>query len=951
VPFVLAANSPLPLGEGQGEGAGAAEKTIQTQPSVTRPTRSGRFARILAIAASLLIAIAGGWLVRGVVDESNQTPELQMAQAKPADPSRSARNSANADAGVKVDAETTAGSSPEHLFGNVNDKSSGTGSVTIQGGTVQGGTLALSGANTYPGNQSNGLTTLSTSSTAAGTATASGPYVANGTGATRPLTITESLGVHDRMSDDTGPPPSFGSNIHPSETTGLDPTGAVTQARDIQFRQGGLTGPQPQFGGFDARYKTLPPATAAGPPPSFGNNVHIVSGVDAPGSAPQTSTPESLAYHDRRVEDETAGSVSQLALGAITDRDDKLVVLNKQLEYYQYLLQQTSPTIKNPDRDPSIRDYQKAIQEVQAKIDARQKEVTSQLALLPNSQPQYQQQWEAQRESEYNTETYAPLVENTFLGAAENPLSTFSIDVDTASYSNIRRFLMQQGTLPPAGAVRIEEMVNYFRYQYPQPEGDKPFSVTTEVASCPWMPEHRLVRIGLKGREMEADKRPPTNLVFLIDVSGSMEEPNRLPLVQASLKMLTEQLGENDHVAIVVYAGNSGLVLPSTRGDRHQEIIAAIERLRAGGSTNGGQGIELAYEIASQNFLKGGVNRVILATDGDFNVGVTSHDQLMKLIQEKAKTGVFLTVLGFGYGNLKDATMQMLADKGNGNNAYIDSIDEARKVLVEQMTGTLVTIAKDVKIQIEFNPLEVAGYRLIGYEKRLLAKEDFNDDKKDAGEIGAGHTVTALYEIVPRGEGAGGGGQGAGDVEKGSGFGVQGSGDADAKAEGGRRKAEGNTNTASNGKDTVAPGSTGGNAEGTAEGEKESDEAKSEAARPEVDPLRYLKPAEPTAAAKSGELFTLKLRYKQPDGEKSVLMETPVKDAGKKYGEASADFKFAAAVASFGMLLRDSQYKGNATLAAVQELAGEGLVGGAAKTSNSLAADSNSTSSNTTAAD
>jgi Ca-activated chloride channel family protein len=472
-------------------------------------------------------------------------------------------------------------------------------------------------------------------------------------------------------------------------------------------------------------------------------------------------------------------------------------------------------------------------------------------------------------ESEFNTESYALLEDNRFLTAAKNELSTFSIDVDTASYSNIRRFLLQQNQLPPPGAVRIEEMINYFRYEYPQPEGDKPFSVTTEVASCPWAAEHRLVRIGLKGRDLE--KRPPSNLVFLIDVSGSMEMPAKLPLVQASLKMLTEQLGANDHVAIVVYAGNSGLVLPSTRGDEHEKIINAIERLRAGGSTNGGQGIELAYEIACQNILKGGVNRVILATDGDFNVGVTNQDALVKLIQDKAKTGVFLTALGFGYGNLKDSTMQMLADKGNGNNYYIDDLAEARKVLVEQIGGTLVTIAKDVKIQIDFNPAEVASYRLIGYEKRILAKEDFNDDKKDAGEIGAGHTVTALYEIVP----------------------------ADGRTEQGAERVE-------------------------KEGAK-SEEAAQTAADPDVDPLKYQKPASLSDAAKTGELFTLKLRYKQPDGDKSTLMETPVKDAGAKYGQASPDFKFAAAVASFGMILRDSPYKGNTTLSAVKELAQEGV--------------------------
>lgn len=468
-------------------------------------------------------------------------------------------------------------------------------------------------------------------------------------------------------------------------------------------------------------------------------------------------------------------------------------------------------------------------------------------------------------EQQFNTEAYDHLADNPFLATTDNPLSTFSIDVDTGSYSNIRRFLMQHNQLPPPGAVRIEELVNYFRYDYPQPKDERPFSVTTEVASCPWQPGHRLVRIGLKGREIPKDKRPPSNVVFLIDVSGSMNQPNKLPLVQQSLKLLTEQLGENDQIAIVVYAGRAGLVLPTTTGDHRQAILEAIDRLRAGGSTNGAQGIQLAYEIASQNFIKDGVNRVILATDGDFNVGVTNQDALVRLIQENAKSGVFLTVLGFGYGNLKDSTMEKLADKGNGAYAYIDDLPEARKMLVEQLGSTLITIAKDVKIQIEFNPVAVAGYRLIGYEKRILAKEDFNNDTKDAGEIGAGHTVTTLYEIVPMPS-------------------------ADKATE-----------------------------------QKPADQQEEESKTPAVDALKYVKPAELTDAAKSGELFTLKLRYKQPDGDKSTLMETPVKDSGQKYGQATADFKFAAAVAAFGMILRDSEYKGNATLGAVEELAKEAV--------------------------
>lgn len=440
---------------------------------------------------------------------------------------------------------------------------------------------------------------------------------------------------------------------------------------------------------------------------------------------------------------------------------------------------------------------------------------------------------------DFNTESYAAINDNPFLTALQNPLSTFSIDVDTASYANVRRFLTEN-QLPPPDAVRIEEMVNYFHYNYPQPKGDVPFSVNAEVAGCPWNPEHRLVRIGLKGREIARDQRPPSNLVFLIDVSGSMNEPNKLPLLKETLKLLTRQLTENDHVSIVVYAGAAGMVLPETSGSEKGTILRALDRLQAGGSTHGSAGIRLAYETATENFIEGGVNRVILCTDGDFNVGMTSQGELTRLITDKAKSGVFLSVLGFGMGNYKDSTMEMLADKGNGNYAYIDTLNEGRKVLVEQMSGTLVTIAKDVKIQIEFNPAQVDSYRLIGYEKRLLAKEDFNNDKKDAGEIGAGHTVTALYEVVPAG--------------------------------------------------------------------MTSDET------PAVDPLKYQKPAKPRfITSGSDELLTLKLRYKQPDGDTSRLISTPIKDTDRSYARASTDFKFAAAVAEFGMLLRGSPYAGEAS--------------------------------------
>jgi Ca-activated chloride channel family protein len=354
-------------------------------------------------------------------------------------------------------------------------------------------------------------------------------------------------------------------------------------------------------------------------------------------------------------------------------------------------------------------------------------------------------------QTDFNTESYDAIEENVFKPARENPLSTFSIDVDTASYANVRRFL-QGDQLPPAGAIRTEELINYFSYAYPQPESGSPFSVNMEVSRAPWDAKRELVRIGLKGREIPASERGPANLVFLLDVSGSMEQPDKLPLLKRSLAALVENLSPKDRVAIVVYAGSSGLVLPSTPGTEKSRVLEALGNLKAGGSTNGGEGIRLAYRIARQHFLEEGNNRVILCTDGDFNVGTTSQSELVQLIEKERASGVFLSVLGFGTGNLKDSTMEKLADKGNGNYAYIDSITEGRKVLVEQMGATLFTIAKDVKIQVEFNPARVAGYRLIGYENRLLAKEDFNDDKKDAGEIGAGHTVTALYEIIPAGQ-------------------------------------------------------------------------------------------------------------------------------------------------------------------------------------------------------
>lgn len=347
-----------------------------------------------------------------------------------------------------------------------------------------------------------------------------------------------------------------------------------------------------------------------------------------------------------------------------------------------------------------------------------------------------------------NSEEYAPIYENPFLAARANPLSTFSIDVDGAAYSNARRFI-QEGALPPADAVRIEEFVNYFDYEYPQPTGSDPFSINTEVAGTPWNAGTKLVRIGLQGRRMETANLPPNNLVFLIDVSGSMGTPEKLPLLKDGFRMLIDQLRPQDRISMVVYAGAAGMVLPPTRGSDKETIREALDRLDAGGSTAGGAGLMLAYQAAREAFIQGGNNRVILATDGDFNVGVSSDADLIKLIENKRASGVFLSVLGFGTGNYKDAKMEQVADKGNGNYYYIDNINEARKVLVEKLAGTLFAIAKDVKLQVEFNPAAVASYRLIGYENRALAAEDFNDDRKDAGELGAGTSVTALYEIVP----------------------------------------------------------------------------------------------------------------------------------------------------------------------------------------------------------
>ncbi|MGB3863761.1 MAG: VWA domain-containing protein, partial [Candidatus Aminicenantaceae bacterium] len=450
--------------------------------------------------------------------------------------------------------------------------------------------------------------------------------------------------------------------------------------------------------------------------------------------------------------------------------------------------------------------------------------------------------------SQWNTEEYDRIYENIFLDALKNPLSTFSIDVDTASYANIRRFI-NGNQYPYKDAVRIEEMINYFSYDYPLPTKKHPFSIYTEISDCPWNLDHRLIHIGLQGKMLEAKHLPPSNLVFLLDVSGSMEPANKLPLLKKAFKLLINELGEKDRVSIVVYAGAAGLVLPSTPANQKDKIIAALDQLSAGGSTAGGAGIQLAYKVAWENFIPDGNNRIILATDGDFNVGVSSTSELVRTIEDKRKKGIFLTILGFGMGNYKDGRMEQIADKGNGNYHYIDNLLEAKKVFVNDMRGTLFTIAKDVKIQVEFNPAKVKAYRLIGYENRLLKKEDFADDTKDAGELGAGHTVTALYEVIPYGS-----------------------------------------------KEEV----------------------------PVVGDLKYQMVKIDPEAYRSKEILTVKLRYKKPDGKKSQLLEIPLADKNIAIANASENFKFSAAVAEFGMLLRDSDFKGQSSYEDVLKLAQKG---------------------------
>ena len=475
-----------------------------------------------------------------------------------------------------------------------------------------------------------------------------------------------------------------------------------------------------------------------------------------------------------------------------------------------------------------------------AKATARD-EVASTVMMGDAQQGVVQFQGYRQRRQPWNTEEYGHKDENPFLAVSAHALSTFSIDVDRASYSNVRRFLVG-GQAPPIDAVRLEELVNYFPYDYAGPTGDDPVAIHTELGATPWKQGHQLLRIGLQAKRVDVAGLPASNLVFLIDVSGSMDEPNKLPLVKSALTMLVNTLRPQDRVAIVVYAGSAGLVLPSASGDQKSRILQAIDSLEAGGSTAGGAGIKRAYDEAVTNFIRGGNNRVILATDGDFNVGVSSDGELIRLIEDRRRTGVFLTVLGFGMGNLKDSKMEQLADHGNGNYAYIDNALEAKKTLVHEMGGTLYTVAKDVKIQVEFNPAVVQGYRLLGYENRLLADEDFIDDTKDAGEMGSGHSVTALYEIIP-----------AGSPNDGS------------------------------------------------------------LRRP--DSLRYQTSATSRGTPRTTELGFVKVRYKTPDGDRSRLLSQPI--AATPAETASPDFRFQQAVAEFGLLLKNSSYKGSASFSDV----------------------------------
>jgi len=445
---------------------------------------------------------------------------------------------------------------------------------------------------------------------------------------------------------------------------------------------------------------------------------------------------------------------------------------------------------------------------------------------------------------DWNTEEYSRINESGYFNVLSDPLSTFAADVDGAAYANVRRFIMQD-QMPYPDVVRTEEFVNYFSYSYPKPDGEVPLAIYTEYGTCPWDSTHGLVHIGLRGKTLLPEQQPPSNLVFLLDVSGSMNTPKKLPLLKRAFSLLVDQLHPADVISIVVYAGNAGLVLPPTKGSEKEKILDAINRLQAGGSTAGGEGIRLAYKIAKEQYIKGGNNRVILATDGDFNVGISSTSELVRFIEKQRDSGIFITTLGFGSGNYKDNRLQELADRGNGTHSYIDTILEAKKVFGNEITATLFTIAKDVKIQVEFNPAEIEAYRLIGYENRELENKDFTDDTKDAGEIGAGHTVTTLYEVIP-----------------------------------------------SHSADSIAALDT-----------------------------KYQHTVIKNTAYSSGEILTVRIRYKEPDGNTSKEITQTLQKDMRPEKQLSNNFRFAAAVAEFAMVLRDSKFKGNATYTSLEQLA------------------------------
>jgi Ca-activated chloride channel family protein len=581
------------------------------------------------------------------------------------------------------------------------------------------------------------------------------------------------------------------------------------------------------------------PEPVAPPPPPEPTPERVVT-LASPGNVSVPSDPQPPAPAG-------SGDIRGLAYTTVvTDPDAQALALREQLVRGRTELAKNRAAGRSPGqrRPAPSRIYAQRGPSAAERLEASAAELQRRLARGELSQAEALRALTLLQKEALRTESYAPIVENDFVSPLQQPLSTFGIDVDTASYSVVRRHL-EEGRMPPRDAVRIEELVNYFPYDYGEPSYGDPIAIDVEVAECPWNPEHRLARIGLEAVG-SGERRKPANLVFLLDVSGSMKDANKLPLLKSAMGLLVRRLGADDNVAIVAYSGDAWVAMPTTSGDDHALILDAIADLGAAGNTNAGAGIDLAYETARASFIRRGINRVILATDGDFNEGITQSGDLVRLIRESAGRGIFLTVLGFGSGNYQDSTLETLADRGNGNYAYIDSFSEARKVLLEQVGGTLETVAKDVKVQVEFNPAEVGAYRLIGYENRVMQKQDFRDDRKDGGEMGAGQTVTALYEIKLPGS-----------------------------------------------EDAQDPG----------------------------DPLRYQSPSTPSEEAGSGELMTVKVRYKQPDARRSEEIREVAFGGDRSIRSASDDFRFQSAVAAFGLLLRDSAFKGEATYDQVIDLA------------------------------